>query len=61
MVDGKYLKAASLTNVPLSFPVCFYLIHFFVMTELVTEPTQSIELHEIEEEHPIQVGASVLS
>ena len=31
------------------------------MTELVTEPTQSIELHEIEEEHPIQVGASVLS
>ena len=61
VVDGKYLKAASLTNVTLSSSVCCIFIHFFGMAELVTESTQSIELHEIEEEHPIQVSASVPS
>ena len=61
MVDGKYLKAASLTNVPLSFPVCCHLIDFFRMEDTAVKPVQSIELHEIEEERPIQVGIRVLT
>ena len=30
------------------------------MADTATKPTQSIELHEIEEERPIQVSGSVL-